>query len=253
MDAGVTQVRIFPNLPQLSRAAAERVVQLAQRSVQARGRFSIALAGGTTPRPLYTLLAGQPYREQVPWPSVHCWWTDERCVSPDHPASNFRMAEEALLSHVPVPPANLHRIPVDQGTPAQTAAQYEQTLRASFQLAEGGWPAFDLIILGLGEDGHMASLFPHAPALQETRHLVTTTSGGQPPLPRITLTLPVLQHARQLLWLVAGRPKASVVRAVLEGGDGPPAALPARLAQPGTGEALWLLDQAAAGLLTSRP
>jgi len=241
----VTQVRVFPDLQHLSRAAAECVVSAARHGVRARGRFSVALAGGSTPRVLYRLLACTPYRAQMPWPSVHCFWTDERCVPPEHAKSNFRMAHTAWLSHVPLPPANIHRIVVEQRTPAQAAARYAQVLRAFFPVADGAWPAFDLILLGLGEDGHTAALFPRSPAVQETRRLVTPSVGDRPALPRITLTLPVLNHARQLLWLVAGRRKAAIVRLVLQG-QASPETVPARRVRPVTGDACWFLDQAAA-------
>lgn len=241
-------IRVFPDLERLSQKAADHFVLLVRQQVEAHGLFSVALSGGSTPKKFYALLSAEPYREIIPWKSVHFFWTDERCIPPDHPESNFRMAHEALLSRVPVPQVNIHRVPVEQVDPKQAAGLYEQEIRAFFRLCDDSWPEFDLILLGLGEDGHTASLFPRSQALQEISHLVAVSTGGSPDLPRVTLTLPVLNHARHILWLVAGSEKASMVRAVLEGG-GQSEELPARRVQPINGEALWLLDRSAAGLL----
>ncbi|PIQ83668.1 MAG: 6-phosphogluconolactonase [Candidatus Omnitrophica bacterium CG11_big_fil_rev_8_21_14_0_20_63_9] len=241
-------IRVFADLESLSREAAEQFVRLAQQQAQAGCRFSIALAGGSTPRRLYELLAGEPYRSRVPWASVHAFWGDERWVPPDHPDSNFRQAFSLLLTHVPLPAGNIYRVPTGSGDATLAAATYERTLRTFFKLQDGAWPAFDLVVLGLGEDGHVASLFPQSAALQEAHHAVTATTGGNPNVPRVTLTLPVLNHAKHLVWLVAGAQKASVARDVLEGADRAEE-LPAQRVRPTHGEAMWLLDRAAAGLL----
>ena len=243
-----SQVRIVPDLDALSREAADEFVKLVQQQAQGSRRFSVALTGGSTPRQLYSLLASEPYRNRIPWECVHVFWGDERCVAPDHPDSNFRMAHEVLLSRVPIPPENIHRVPAEEGDPASVATTYERTVRTFFQLREGALPEFDLVLLGLGEDGHTASLFPRSAALQERQHLVTATTGGVPHLPRVTLTIPVLNYARRLLWLVTGAQKAAVVQAVLEGVE-QSEDLPARLVHPRQGASLWLLDQAAAALL----
>jgi 6-phosphogluconolactonase len=176
------------------------------------------------------------------------FWGDERCVPADHPDSNFRQAFDLLLARVPLPPVNVYRVPTGSGDPTLAAAAYERTLRTFFRVPDGGWPVFDLVWLGLGADGHIASLFPHSEAIEETRRAVIATSGGQPNLPRVTLTLPVLNHAKHLVWLVAGAKKASIVREVLEGVERPEA-LPAQRVKLVHGTALWLIDRAAAGLL----
>jgi len=245
-------IRVFPDLESLSREAAEQFVRLAQQQIQVSGRFSVALSGGSTPRRLHELLASDPYRNRTPWDQVHVFWADERCVPPDHPDSNFRMANEVLLSRVPLPSVNVFRIPVDRGDPVSAAASYEQTLRAFFRLEPNNWPEFDLVLLGLGVDGHMASLFPRSAALGETHHLVVATRGGTPDLPRVTLTIPVLNHATHLLWLAAGAEKSSVVREVLTGPEHSDE-LPAGMIHPVCGSSAWLLDRAAASLLQRSP
>lgn len=241
-------ILISHDAEQMSQEAANRFTQLAQQQIQASGHFSAALAGGSTPKRLYELLASKPYRSRIPWQSVYLFWGDERCVPPDHPESNFRMAHEALLSSVPIPQTNIHRIPVDRVDPEQAARLYERTLRTFFRLSAEAWPEFDLILLGLGGDGHVASLLPNSPALRESRRLVVATTSGHPDLPRVTLTLPVLNHARHLMWLVAGPEKASMVRAVLERGDRPEEVPAGRVKSTG-GKIFWFLDRAAAGLL----
>lgn len=241
-------IRVLPDLESLSRQAAEQFVRLAQQQAHEGCRFSVALAGGSTPRRLYELLASELYRSRVPWERVSVFWGDERCVPADHPDSNFRAANELLLTRVPLPAANIHRVPTGQDDPASTAMTYEHALRAFFKLQDEAWPEFDLILLGLGEDGHTASLFPHSAALQEQHRLVVATTGGKPPLPRVSLTIPVLNHARHVVWLVSGQKKASVARDVLEGADRANG-LPAQRIRPTHGEAVWFLDHAAAGLL----
>lgn len=243
-------IRVFPDLEHVSREAAEQFVQLAQQQAHERCRFSVALAGGSTPRRLYELLAGEPYRSRVPWECVYVFWGDERCVPPDHPDSNFRMVNEMLLSRVPLPPVNVYRIPADQGDSVSAAASYEQTLRTFFRLEPNSWPKFDLVLLGLGADGHVASLFPRSAALDETHRFVVATAGGTPDLPRITLTAPVLNHAKHLMWLVAGEQKSAIVQAVLAGPTRPDE-LPAQMIKPLHGTSQWLLDRAAASVLNA--
>lgn len=240
-------LHVAADLDALSRAVAEAVVALAQAGVRAGGTFNVALVGGSTPRRLYTLLASAAYRRRMPWPSVHVFWTDERCVPPEHPHSNFRMASESLLSHVPIPPANVHRVPVEQG-PADAAGAYERTLRDAFHLRDRAVPAFDLILLGLGRDGHTASLFPGSAALRQTERLVTTSLSDQAPHARVTLTLPVLCGAKQLFWLVAGTQKAAVLRDLLQGTSSSED-LPAGSVQVSAAAACWFVDEAAAGRL----
>jgi 6-phosphogluconolactonase len=169
------EVRIYPDPAGLTRAAAAEFLRLAVEAIQAGGRFTVALAGGSTPRDAYALLAEDPsLRSQVPWDRTHCFWGDERPVPPDHADSNFRMAGEAMLSKVPIPPENVHRIRGECPDAALAAEEYERTLREFCRLAKGAFPRFDLVFLGLGRDGHTASLFPGAPALRERRRLVVS-------------------------------------------------------------------------------
>jgi 6-phosphogluconolactonase len=243
------EIRVVADAAALSRAAAEELTRVIHEAVEARGRATIALAGGSTPRALYEQVAQEPMRSRIPWARVHLFWGDERCVPPDQPESNFHMTHETLLARVPIPASNIHRIPVEHGDPDATAQAYERALREHFRLANGAWPAFDLILLGLGADGHTASLFPGTPAARETARLAVATRGGEPNVARVTLTLPVLNHARRVAWLISGAAKAPIVRRVLEGGAAEADGLPAQSVQPLEGTAVWLLDRAAAGEL----
>lgn len=238
-------------------AAAERIAGLAADAIGARGRFTWALAGGSTPRRLYSLLATPPYAERIAWGSVEFFWGDERSVPPTHPDSNYGMASETLLSAVQAPPEHVHRMPGELA-PSAGADAYEATLRGLFARdpREGAFPRFDLVLLGMGPDGHTASLFPGAPAVEETRRWVVSTRVDQPVPHRLTLTLPVLNAAANVLFLVAGADKAERVAQVLAA---PPAGLPADSAsslpsakvRPVRGELAWFLDSAAAARLPS--
>jgi 6-phosphogluconolactonase len=220
---------------------AEQFVRLTNEAIQERGRCAVALAGGSTPRGVYRLLADEPFRSRVPWDRIECFWGDERHVPPDHPDSNYRMAADTLLSKVPVSPRNIHRMPGETRDAAQAAREYEEELRASFH----GMPRFDLILLGLGADGHTASLFPGTPALAEHGRWCVATWVSRLSAYRLTLTFPVLNATRVVAFVVSGAEKAGIVRAVLRGaGD-----LPARRVQPMDGELWWMLDRAAAGEL----
>jgi 6-phosphogluconolactonase len=212
--------------------------------VQARDRFTVALAGGSTPRALYRLLADEkgPYRTRVPWESTHVFFGDERMVPPDDPDSNARMAFESLLRHVPVPEEQVHRIRGENPDPDRAAEEYEEMLRSTFRLAPRERPRFDLVLLGLGADGHTASLFPGDRALAENDRLAVPSIAPVPPRSRVTLTLPVLNAASSVLFLVSGGTKAPAVQRVRRGED-----LPAARVRPGDGALLWLCDRAAAG------
>ena len=209
----------------------------------------MALAGGTTPNALYERLATD-YRDAVPWHAIHFFWGDERHVPPAHPDSNFRAAYEAMLSRVPVPEAHIHRIHAELPDAATAALEYERTLRREFAVDEAALPVFDLVLLGLGPDGHTASLFPGSAALRQTERLVLAPWIEKAQSYRITLSLPVLNHALLVAFLVSGASKAEVVRAVLEGPDQPDA-VPARAVHPSGGRLLWLVDRAAAAQLRS--
>jgi 6-phosphogluconolactonase len=226
----------------LARAAAEEVARLAAEALAARGAFRLALAGGSTPRALYRLLAdpAQPFRDRIPWSVVHAFFGDERAVPPESADSNARMAREALLDHVPL--AAVHRIEGELGA-EEAAARYEDVLFAHF--GDVRLPVFDLVLLGLGSDGHTASLFPGSPALQERRRwAVAGPAGLPPPVPRVTLTIPVLEAARAALFLVAGADKAEALRRLLRPRADEPLVPAAQIAFRGA--VLVLADAAAA-------
>lgn len=242
------KIIIVPDAEALARTAAEMFVAQARASIQERGCFAVALSGGGTPRQLYACLATPEFLPQIPWGGVHLFWGDERCVPPGHPESNFRMVQESL--RVPIPTANVHRI-AGELAPEEAAMHYEQELRAFF----GDTPRFDLILLGLGEDGHTASLFPASPALYEqTRWVVSVSHEAPPPplVPRVTLTLPVINQAREILFLVTGSAKAKRVAEILSQLPSP-AELPAKAVRPSDGNLIWLLDASAAALLKELP
>jgi len=246
-----SQVVVRPSLEELSREAAARFQRLAGESVRAAGRFSVALSGGSTPRALYRLLAEPPFRDAIDWPRVHLFWGDERFVPADHPDSNYRLAREALITRVPIPAENVHPIPTEAADPETAASQYEETLRRCFATPEGVAPRFDLILLGLGADGHTASLFPESPALDEKQRLVAATFVPKLGAWRLTLTPPILRAARHIIFLISGRDKASPLRDVRQG-PYDPHRLPAQLARPQEGDLTWLADEAAASLLRRR-
>jgi len=225
----------------LTLRAAELLARIAADAVAARGVAHIALSGGSTPRPLFKLLASPEWEERVPWAHTHIWWVDERCVPPDDPNSNYGVAFALLLQHLPV--VITHRIRGEE-SPWEAAYLYEQELAAGFGLWAGAWPRFDLILLGMGTDGHTASLFPGTPALAEREHRVTVGHAPTPPQDRVSLTLPVLNHAAHVFFLVAGENKGPALTTIFheDGGDPP---LPASLVQPRDGRLLWLLDAAA--------
>jgi 6-phosphogluconolactonase len=233
----------------LFQAAAEEVIRAATDAVAQRGRFTIALSGGSTPRNLYTLIAANA-SASLPWDQMFFFWGDERHVPPDDPESNYRMANETLLSKVPIPPGNVFRIPSENPDASAAAEAYEQTLRKFFALAPGEFPRFDLILLGIGPDGHTASLFPETEALQEKSRLVVANWVEKMKTSRITLTLPVLNAARCVAFLVSGIDKAAVLHEVLEG-DAPGEKYPSRLVRPSEGKVIWFVDRAAASELST--
>jgi 6-phosphogluconolactonase len=244
------QIRTLTTPQELFAAAAEEVVRAAKEAVAQRGRFTIALSGGSTPKSLYNLLATNA-RNALPWERMFFFWGDERHVPPTDPDSNYRMADETLLSKIPVAAANVFRIPAENPDAAAVAAAYEQTLRKFFQLGPEQFPTFDLILLGMGPDGHTASLFPGTKALQEKKRLVVANWVEKLKTSRITLTLPVLNAARSVAFLVSGTDKASVLRAVLEE-DVPAEQYPSKLVRPTEGKLIWLVDRAAASALSSK-
>ena len=243
------EIYIVTNTEALSRAAATEFVDKATAAVHEKSSFTVALSGGSTPKSLYTLLANDPsWRERIPWAQTYCFWGDERHVPPDHQDSNYRMAYDTMLSKVPIPSTNIHRIKSEYLDAEQVAQEYEQTLRGFFRLPVGQYPRFDLILLGLGPDAHTASLFPGTRALHEQRRLVVANWVGKFYAERITMTAPVLNNAACVVFLVSGEEKALPVKAVLEGRY-EPSQLPAQLIQPHHGRLVWLMDHAAAHLL----
>jgi 6-phosphogluconolactonase len=251
VNAPRPEVLVFADLAALSQEAARRFLLLARDAVAARGHFSVALSGGSTPKPLYALLADPPFRDEAPWPHVHVFWADERCVPPDHPESNYRLAAETFLSKVPLPPENIHRMQGERDDPQAAAADYARTLRGFFRPDEGKMPRFDLILLGMGENGHTASLFPANPALDERTALVAAPYVEELRAHRLSLTAPVLNNARNVIFLVAGAGKAETLRRVLEG-ERRPTELPAQLVRPTSGALTWLVDEEAARRLGGR-
>jgi 6-phosphogluconolactonase len=245
MDAEIT---VVSDPEALAREAAQCFKRLVLEAAGSRGRFSVALSGGSTPGALYRLLAEEPYRGRIPWEDVHLFWGDERCVPPDDPGSNYRLVNEALIAHIPIPPENVHRL---QGElePGAAARAYDRDLQDFFC---GPRPRFDLVLLGLGSDGHTASLFPGSEALKETERLAVAVQAHyhDRPTQRVTLTLPAINSARQVLFLVTGKTKAEIVQAVLEG---PAGRFPAQQAQPAAGQLSWLLDAEAGGQLRRSP
>lgn len=233
----------------LFQAAAEEVIRSATDAVAQRGRFTIALSGGSTPRNLYTLIAANA-STTLPWDQMFFFWGDERHVPPDSPDSNYRMAKEALLSKVPIPAANIFPIPAENPDASEAAETYEQTLQKFFAVAPGEFPRFDLILLGMGPDGHTASLFPETAALQEKSRLVVANWVEKLGSSRITFTLPLLNAARCVAFLVSGADKAAALHEVLEG-NAPAEKYPSRLVQPRDGKLIWFVDRAAASGLST--
>ena len=242
----MARVDVFPDTGALLDAAADAVTAIAAESIRARGRVTLALAGGSTPRGLYERLAG-PWRDRIDWARVHVFWGDERCVPPTHADSNYRLASETLLGHVPVPATQIHRM-AGELEPALAARQYAATLASGLDAVAGGPPVLDLVLLGLGADGHTASLFPGSDAVDDTKHLVVATPPAEGRGWRLTLTLPVLNAARSTLWLVAGEAKAAALAAVL---DGLPAPLPLPAQRVIGHDVRWLVDRAAARLIAA--
>jgi 6-phosphogluconolactonase len=243
------EVRRLTTPQDLFQAAAEEFLRTATEAIAQRGRFAVALAGGSTPKNLYALIAANA-STTLPWGQMFFFWGDERHVPPDDPDSNFRMANEALLSKVPVPAANIFRVPTENPDASAVAQAYEQTLRKFFDVAPGEVPRFDLILLGMGPDGHTASLFPETAALQEKSRLVVANWVEKMKTSRITFTLPVLNAARCIAFLVSGTDKATALSEVLEG-SAPGEKYPSKLVRPSDGKLIWFVDRAAASELST--
>jgi 6-phosphogluconolactonase len=243
------EIRTLTTPQELFAAAAEEVIRAATEAVAQRGRFSIALSGGSTPKSLFNLLATNA-RTVLPWDRMFFFWGDERHVPPTDPDSNYKMAEETMLSKIPVAAGNVFRIAAENPDAAAAAESYEKTLQKFFALQPGQFPRFDLILLGMGPDGHTASLFPGSAGLQETSRLVIANWVDKFKTHRLSFTLPVLNAAACVAFLVSGTDKAPALHAVLES-DAPGEQYPAKLVRPTDGKLIWLIDRAAASELTS--
>ena len=250
---GKAEIQVQEGVEELSRAAASTFLRQARWAVRKKGLFSVTLSGGTTPGSLYSLLADDSFfRAEVPWEKTHFFWGDERHVPPEHFESNFRMAEETMLSRVPIPSENIHRIKAENPAAQRAAEKYEETLRTFFRLEPGEFPRFDLVLLGMGPDGHTASLFPGTEALHERSRLVVANWIEKFQSHRITMTLPVLNRAAMVLFLVSGKEKAETLRQVWAGRRGK-FPFPSQLIRPIHGRLLWLVDRAAGAFLERAP
>ena len=245
------EIRILPDGAAIARRAAQEFVQAAAAAVRAKGSFDVSLAGGSTPKALYSLLVNDPtLRSQVPWDKLHLFFGDERHVPPDHPDSNFRMATEAMISKSPLKPAQVTRIKAEYPDAERAALEYEKALREYFKLKDAEYPRFDLLLVGMGNEGHTLSLFPGTKALHPDGRIVVSNWIGKLYTERITLTAPAANNAAEIIFMVTGADKACALKAVLEG-PFEPEQLPAQLLQPKNGKLLWLVDAAAGSMLTT--
>jgi 6-phosphogluconolactonase len=244
--AGRGELHVYNDAATLARAVADFFARTADLAVTARAAFHVALSGGNTPRAAYELLAEEPLRDEIPWNDTFVYFGDERCVPPSDERSNYRMAEEAFLTKVPIAPANVHRLP-GEVDPGHAANEYASLLRADF----GNVPQFDLVMLGLGPDGHTASLFPGTPPETDTDSLVRAVYAQSQEMWRVTITPKVINSARNVVFAVEGSEKAQILAAVLEGPIDP-VKYPAQIVHPYSGRLIWLVDEPAASMLKTR-
>ena len=244
------EIQILNSLEELSRAAAAKFVELANFSIAANNSFAVALAGGSTPKKLYQLLADENelFRAQVDWRKINFFWGDERCVAPDSDESNYRMANESLLKPLGISPTNIYRFKSELDAKT-AAADYETFLRLFFNTPENSFPRFDLVLLGMGADGHTASLFPHTDVLRDTTKLVAAPFVEKFGTHRLTLTPNVINNAANVIFQVAGADKAEALREVLEG-DAQPETFPSQIINLLDGKIFWFLDAEAAQQLS---
>jgi 6-phosphogluconolactonase len=239
------EILVLEDAEQVARQGASVLVRSVEDVLRQGKFFTLALSGGSTPRPMHRRLVQDPYRDQIPWKRLHLFWVDERCVPVEDPASNFGSARRDFLDQGLLPPEHLHPMPCGL-PPEEGAAAYEEEILRVLGMGRGEIPSFDLVFLGVGKDGHVASLFPGDKALGERERLVASVRGGEPDLPRLTLTLPILNQAREVVFMVAGKEKSATVRTILAGED---EGLPAQRIQPAGGRTTWLLDRDAASML----
>jgi 6-phosphogluconolactonase len=245
------EIRILADGAAIAKRAAHEFVQAAASAVSEKGSFNVALAGGSTPKALYGLLVNDPtLRSQLPWDKIHLFFGDERHVAPDQPDSNFRMATEAMISKSPLKPEQVTRIKGEYPDADAAALEYEKALREYFKLKDGEYPRFDLVLAGMGNEGHTLSLFPGTKALHADGRLVVRNWIGKLSTDRITLTGPAASNAAQIMFMVTGADKAPALKSVLEG-PFEPEQLPAQLLQPKNGKLLWLVDTAAGSMLST--
>ncbi len=245
------EIRILADGAAIAKRAAQEFVQAAAVAVRAKGSFDVALAGGSTPKALYSLLVNDPaLRSQVPWDKIHLFFGDERHVGPGHPDSNFRMATEAMISRVPLTKDQVLRIKGEYPDTEEAAREYEQALQSYFRLKPGEYPRFDLLLAGMGNEGHTLSLFPGTKALHADGRIVVRNWVGKLYAERVTLTAPAASNAAQIIFMVTGADKACALKAVLEG-PFEPEQLPAQLLRPENGKLLWLVDTAAGSMLAT--
>ena len=235
-------IKVVPDSAAIAAEAAQKIIEIADAAIAAHENFSIALSGGSTPKTLFKLLATDPYSQHIDWNNWQIYFGDERCVPPAHADSNFRMARESLLDHVPIPPEHIYRMK-GEIEPQQAAIEYGQLLKQNF--GEGG---LDVILLGMGDDGHTASLFPHTAALGETSHRCVANYVEKLGVWRITMTAPFINRARHVIVMVSGAAKAQRIDQVLQGPPDPQT-LPIQMIRPTNGEMLWIMDAGAAGMM----
>ncbi len=240
----IADYQVYDTPERVAQAAAELFAKVATDAAETRGVARIAISGGSTPKKMFALLAGKPFSSEIPWQKLELYWVDERCVGPDDAESNYRMTREQLLSKVPLPADKIFRM-AGELDPEEAASKYEATLRNSFRLEGAQAPAFDVILLGMGDDGHTASLFPHTPAIHEMARLVTANHVEAKDTWRITLTWPVINHGRMVCFLIEGSAKADRLHEVLLG-EYDPETLPSQLIRPDSGTVYLLLDAEAA-------
>ncbi len=233
------EIIICNDINEISAKAAATFLEIANGSILKRGVFRVALSGGSTPRQLYGLLSTDKFKLRCDWRNTHFFWGDERCVPPDDMRSNYRMVYDTLIGKLDLPDENIHRIEGERGREA--AVEYEGEIKRAFKIKDGSLPEFDLILLGMGEDGHTASIFPYTNAVKDDNKIVTALSPDKLEVPRITLTSPVINNARNIIFLVSGSKKASVLKEVIEG-DFEPERFPAQTTRLSKGRVRWFVD-----------
>ena len=239
---------VCEDLEELGQRAADLFVDLAAEAVRSQGRFSVALSGGETPKALHSRLGSPSYVRRVPWSQVYVFWGDERYVPQDHPDSNCRMARATLLDQVPIPGENIFPVPTEEKDAESAAGRYQETVRTFFELDEGEQPRLDLMVMGMGEDGHTASLFPDTPALEDSSGVVVANPVRKLDSDRVTFTVSAINQAAFVVFLISGASKAPVLQEVLEG-PYQPDRLPSQFVQPVSGKLLFLVDREAAARL----